>query len=183
MPKIRLHLESLDARIVPDATPGYLMPPPPATVEISVPVTPPTMPPPANVPPGIDAQAILAGLLAQYKAACDLVTADIVKITAQFDRVGNAVSATIDAQVALQNAAIEDQPALAVKFNAAKVAERDAKTLFGELVGQYRLDRAAALQLQATLQQFGLLGAVVSPATLSPALNRLVLDVGDIGTI
>ena len=93
------------------------------------------------------------------------------------------MSATIDAQVALQNAAIEDQPALAVKFNAAKVAERDAKTLFGELVGQYRLDRAAALQLQATLQQFGLLGAVVSPATLSPALNRLVLDVGDIGTI
>ncbi len=183
MTKIRLNLESLDARIVPDANPGNPMPPP-ATVEISVPVTPPMMPPPTNAPPGLDAQVILEAMRVEYKAALDLVTADIAKVMAQLDKYGNAVRATIAAQMALQTGAIEDQPALAVKLDAALVAERAAKALFGELVGQYRLDRDVALQLQATLQQFCPSGTVVSPPPrLVPAVNILVPAVGDTGTI
>ncbi len=163
--KFKLHLETLDARIVPDATPTT------------------TIPPPAQAPPPFNPKEILASLWEQFDVASARVKASVTKVTNQLDVVVQTLKDSLAAHNALLAAELADQPALAVKYDAALVKERAANELFADLVGQYRLDWTEMVRLEKLIHQFDPTANVNYPAPLAPAINRLVLGCGDPETL
>ncbi len=174
MTKIRLNLESLDARIVPDANPGNPMPPP-ATVEISVPVTPPMMPPPpTNAPPGLDARTILAGLLAQYNTANAVVTKDVLDAQKQAVLFGTKSEATNAAQMAIMAAPAADQAAMLPAFQALVAQEAAALQSMRDAVYTYRADKAELVRIGLLIHQLAPAQDLPLWDVLDPSINKYV---------
>ena len=158
----RLNLESLDARIVPDATPTDAMPPM-VTVQVSIPATPPTIPPmpipvpqapparPAPPPLTPEEQAALqelaiTALRIEYLNALIEIERDIAAIDAQQIVVKASLDVLNQAKKDLDEAAVGDKPAMQEIVDLWQGLLETAQQQTRNLIKQYRTDR---LQIRA----------------------------------
>ncbi len=166
MTKIRLHLEALDARIVPDATPLT-----------------PLSPPAATSPPGLDYQAIIEELRLEYQAAVATVEASLDAVYLQYNFVIQDRLAVVAATNALANANAADRPVLTVALDAAIARAADSFSTFTDFVYQYRADRQHAMSLLQRLSQFEPNNNLEYPPILARDLDSLVTASGNPGQV
>ena len=190
----RLNLESLDARIVPDATPTDAMPPM-VTVQVSIPATPPTIPPmpipvpqvpparPAPPPLTPEEQAALqelaiTALRIEYLNALIEIERDIAAIDAQQIVVKASLDVLNQAKKDLDEAAVGDKPAMQEIVDLWQGLLETAQQQTRNLIKQYRTDRLVASALYEQLLELGQGSSIPSLQSddyvLDPTINGLV---------
>ncbi len=183
MNNFRPCLESLDARIVPDATPTNPVPPT-GTEQVSIPSTPPTIQPMPIPPPLTPAEQAsldelrIAALRFDYLAALAKVEVDIEAIEEQNLEVKASQAGLDKAKIDLANAVAAAKPIMQTIVDLWQVRlDTDLQTIRG-LINTYRTDRAAAERLYDQLKALGQGGTIPSiqaeEFVLDPTINALV---------
>ncbi len=168
--KFKLHLETLDARIVPDAAPTTPIPiPPPSQGGIDPQIWPELV---DTVQQRIDV-AKLAYLDALLK-----IEADIKKCETQMDACDVLETLIDKAELDLADAAAADKPAKQEILDLWKAQAESAYEKLDDLVYAYRDDRIAAQALLAQLLALSPNAKVTRlnglSVTLDPAIDNLV---------
>ena len=187
----RLNLESLDARIVPDATPTDAMPPM-VTVQVSIPATPPTIPPmplpapqlpqspipPKPLTPDEILQLKITTLRIEYLTSLTQLEKDIAAINVALIDSDAMKAGLAQAKIDLAKAAVADKPEKQRVVDLWQALADSAQKKLSDLIKDYRDDKVVAKDLYEKLKNLNAEGMLLTPYedeyALDPAINDLV---------
>jgi len=186
-----LNLESLDARIIPDATPTNPLPPV-VTVQVSIPATPPTIPPmplpapqlpqapipPKPLTPDEILQLKITTLRIEYLTSLTQLEKDIAAINVALIDSDAMKAGLAQAKIDLANAAVADKPEKQLVVDLWQALADSAQKKLSDLIKDYRDDKVVAKDLYEKLKNLNAEGMLPTPYedeyALDPAINDLV---------